>query len=237
MNNFKITILGIIVLFSFSSKAQNLVSLPKLKVFKFYPIDLANNTLSVGLENFNLTRKKSTVFTFGLIYRNAKAANYTSPQTPNLNNFDKRQGLKVGIERRIYVPNFREVVNTKNQNMHKYGFYLSPFLDADYQSVTFQNNYYSNYIFDPIKQTNIPTLVESAGKSKVFGIMPGFTLGVQTSLWGVLYLDMYAGGGLRIIDNNTINLNGPNQPYYYFNDDYVKEGIRPKIGFNVGIEF
>ena len=82
---------------------------------------------------------------------------------------------------------------------------------------------------------NPGVLVESSGNSKIFAVTPDFTIGTQTSLWDVAYLDLFLGAGLRILDNNpTVNFH----PYNYSSNSnsYNTRGIVPKIGFAVGIK-
>ena len=213
---------------------------PKLNIFKFYPIQLGKSTLKVGLETFNKTRNSSWVINAGLIYEytDNPSTYYSSSSSipqPIQGNFNSQKGFNIEIEKRFYVPYLKDYKKPKNDNANRYGFYISPYLQIESQSQKFQNNYYNT--FDTIKQAplNPAVLVESSGSSKIFAVTPGFTIGTQTSLWDVAYLDLFLGAGLRILDNNpTVNFH----PYNYSSNSnsYNTRGIVPKIGFAVGIK-
>lgn len=245
MNNLlKIITPFLLILPSFAAFCQTEIKLeerPKLTIFKFYPIELGKSTLKVGLESFNKTRSSSWVINAGLIYEYTdNVTNYyyqfsSSIPQPIEGNFSSQKGFNIEIEKRFYVPYLKDYKKPKNDNINRYGFYISPYVQVESQSQKFQSNYYNT--FDPIKQVQITpgVLVENSGSSKIFAITPGFTIGTQTSLWDVAYLDLFLGAGLRILDNNpTVNFHSYN--YSSNSNSYNTRGIVPKIGFAVGIK-
>jgi hypothetical protein len=69
-------------------------------------------------------------------------------------------------------------------------------------------------------------------KQTITSVSPGFTLGLQKTLWRVVFLDVYVGGGIRFSD-----ITPPTTSQYYDSDitDPGYEGIYPKIGAKIGV--
>jgi hypothetical protein len=77
-------------------------------------------------------------------------------------------------------------------------------------------------------------LNQSHAKTKITSISPGFSIGVQRSIFEVMYIDFYLGGGIRFPSFEYSNDNHPDS-----NEDDIfspsYEGIYPTFGLKVGI--
>jgi hypothetical protein len=69
---------------------------------------------------------------------------------------------------------------------------------------------------------------------KIFSIAPGFTIGFQKTLWQVILLDAYVGGGIKFSDVEYLTTYDDYVPYYTIYDPGYS-GIFPKIGVKIGI--
>lgn len=67
-----------------------------------------------------------------------------------------------------------------------------------------------------------------------FSITPGFTLGFQKTLWKVLLLDVYVGGGIKFSDVEYATTPPPYESSYGILDPGYS-GICPRIGAKVGM--
>jgi len=66
----------------------------------------------------------------------------------------------------------------------------------------------------------------------------GFTIGFHRTLWNVLYIDAYLGGGIQwsdVIQMSTPNFNFDNYSSYSGITDPAYQGIMPKFGLQLGI--
>ena len=64
----------------------------------------------------------------------------------------------------------------------------------------------------------------------------GFTIGYQKTLWQVLFLEAFGGGGIQFADRKVTG-QAPEYAYYDYDTitDPAYKGILPKIGMNIGI--
>jgi hypothetical protein len=68
--------------------------------------------------------------------------------------------------------------------------------------------------------------------TRVNTISPGFTLGLQKTLWQTVFLDVYFGGGIKLSDAEE------NVDDYYYDVSITEpgyEGIFPKVGVKIGV--
>jgi hypothetical protein len=116
----------------------------------------------------------------------------------------------------------------------QYRKYISP---VRFQTSKRGREYYQGIYFSGFVQGIPVYVVEYNYHESVGNFAFGFTLGVQRTLWKVLLIDLYVGGGLQLSD---IIRSGqvPQAPYYFYyggisNPSY--NGILPKFGLQIGI--
>jgi hypothetical protein len=97
-----------------------------------------------------------------------------------------------------------------------------------------QGIYYSVYVKgDSFKGTET-YFGQPSTETKILSISPGFTLGLQRTLFEVLFLDIYVGGGIKFPSITYSQANHPDQSNYdIMSPGY--SGIYPAIGVKVGI--
>jgi hypothetical protein len=219
--------LSLFVLLSISAICQEQPSLPVPRaLFKVVPQNFIENTLKVGVEFFN--KKKSNSFSLYL-YGRIEGNNEAQPYYYG----DKYyKGLGSELQYRKYISPVKSYTTRKGKS----------YLQGIYAGVYLQGASYINegdfiyYNFDPNvgQQTKtLITITESVGN-----IGTGFTIGVQRTLWNVLFIDAYIGGGLQwsVIDRTTTPVMVLNDYYgYYSITDPAYQGIMPKFGLQLGI--
>ncbi|MBL7856876.1 MAG: hypothetical protein JNM57_04240 [Cyclobacteriaceae bacterium] len=171
---------------------------------KLSPLQFALNTLELGIETFNPTYSKSFNLSAGL--RSGSIA------------YDEGAGGSLEISFRKYAApmKFRQ----RGNRMSYQGIYYSFFLRGEYFKGENTDYYYGS---DPSKYTE-----------KTLSLTPGFTIGYQKTLWQILLLDVYVGGGVKFTDIEYPDGQPVYEPYYdVFDPGY--SGIYPKIGAKIGI--
>jgi hypothetical protein len=244
MRTNKLLLFLLVAVSSTSFAQQKETSDKNLSVFRFYPFQLITSSLAFGKETFNADRSKSTVLMLGVRYKNWEGTGY-NPQGTGIDQFNNWQGISAGVERRFYVPSFRTPdKGTFFDNNGSFGVYLAPGLRGDFN----QRNYdYSTYmqIYDNEKQITTNSLVTNKQKSNLIGIMPYMNLGLQFTIFQYMYIDMYAGGGLRFLQENITSQtkSGSGANDYYYNSGngaleeiVLKKGVQPNIGLTIGLK-
>jgi hypothetical protein len=124
-------------------------------------------------------------------------------------------GFSTEIAYRKYVAPM--VLRTRKTRHFYQGIYYSLFVRAE----TFKGELYY-YSGSPADE----------GATRVNSIAPGFTLGLQKTLWQIVFMDVYFGGGIKMSDGGK-----PSDDYYY--DPGITEpgyeGIFPKVGVKIGV--
>lgn len=194
------------------SKAQDAApeafTIPRTLI-KIAPLHYFTSTLKLGIESFNPTYSKSFEVSVGL--------------RSGFTDFSRGNGGLLEIGYRKYVSPMK--LNTRKQRVFYQGIYYSLFINGSY----FNGKDYDYSYYDP----NTGVYTSQTSREEIFSVGPGFTLGLQKTLWKVIFLDVYFGGGIRFTD---VNRSG-NLQYdrHYDITDPGHEGIYPKIGANIGI--
>lgn len=219
--------LSLLLLLSTPALCQDIESLPLPRaLFKVTPQNFAENTLKIGTEIFNKSRTKSySLYVYGRFDGN------TSSQ-PYYYGDDYYKGLGGEFQYRKYISPLQNYTTRKGKTFLQ-GIYVSGYL----QGASYKNEgEFIYYSYDPStgQQNNYRvTLEESIGN---WGT--GFTIGVHRTLWKVLYIDAYIGGGIQwsdVIRMSNSNLNSFNYSSYYGITDPAYQGIMPKFGLQLGI--
>jgi hypothetical protein len=97
-----------------------------------------------------------------------------------------------------------------------------------------QGIYYSLYLKGDTFNGTEAYFSQPIGKTSIMSISPGFTLGVQRTMFDVMFVDFYVGGGIKFPSIDYTGSTHPDQGEYdIFSPGY--EGIYPMIGIKVGI--
>lgn len=204
--------------------AQDAPDVPITKtVFKLAPFHFTQNTLKVGIENFNIDRSNSTSFYVG-VRTNSNA----SEDVYNDNGYD---GLLGEIQLKKYVSPIKAYTSKRN-NTYKQGIYVGVFG----QGGTYKGDHtYTEFNYDPITMTS--TNINYKYSENVSNAALGFTLGVQRVLWDILFVDVYVGGGMQVAKTSTSGQIPPDNLFYNYHTpfDPTYKGIIPKIGIQIGI--
>lgn len=245
----KNALLGLLTLITFSAQAQKTEDKP-LKIFKFHPFSLVTGSMSFSQEMYNKDKNKSTVISLGLRYINNEniAQDYSYSSAKPIQQHNKWTGGHLSVDRRFYVPAFQNgeklsFINEKAQ----FGVYLSTGIKVDFNTNDYDKSFYGS-IPDSLKQggTKIQR-IDNAGKIRYLGFMPNMNIGMQFTLFQNLYMDLFIGGGLRIVSKTIISQKQTDYASgYYYNNSIqtgavenfiVREGVQPNFGFALGLNF
>lgn len=190
-------------------------------IFKLSPQHFTNNSLKAGVERFNRNHSGSiAIFVTGMLENDG-------------NSFDRNgyDGLAGELQLRKYISPM-QLYTSKKDRVYRQGIYGAAYVQGGSYSGEFSDQY--SY-FDPntgmfITQLNYD-YDENIGN---WGF--GFTIGYQTTLWQVLFLETFMGGGIQFSDIiQTGKTPGPSS----FDDSGINDpdykGILPKFGILIGI--
>lgn len=128
--------------------------------------------------------------------------------------YEDGSGFDAEIAYRRYVAPMR--IHTRKSRDFYQGIYYSVFVRGE----TFSGIPYDYYNGTP-----------EPDEQRVNSIAPGFTLGLQKTLWEIIFLDVYFGGGVKISD-------AEDDGDFYYDPDLTQpgyEGIFPRIGAKIGV--
>lgn len=182
------------------------VKMPKALI-KLSPLQLFSNTLELGIETFNSNYSKSFQGTVG--FRSGS------------NEFDKGKGLSADVAFRKYVLPM-ELRSRKGRDFYQ-GIYYSVFLAGSYFEAEQTSTWWD--------VNGTPTTTGFTVEIK--SISPGFTIGLQKTIWKVLTLDAFIGGGIKFSESHYSGTNYT--PYYQGIWDPGYDGIYPKFGAKIGV--
>jgi hypothetical protein len=190
-------------------------------IAKLSPQHFIDNSLKAGIERFNKTHSGSIAFFITGRIENEE------------NNFDidGHSGIAGELQFRKYISPMKTRLSKRN-NLVNQGIYGAAYLQGGSYSGDFEGE---NFDYDP-NTRQYTNRVEYAYKEKVINYGFGFTIGFQKSLWQVIFLDAYIGGGIQFADN-TVTGTRPDYDFQRYSGigDPTYKGILPKIGFQIGI--
>jgi hypothetical protein len=176
---------------------------------KLSPLQLFNNTLELGVETFNSKLSKSFQVTAG--FKSGSA------------DFDDGQGASLELAFRKYVLPM-ELRVRKSREFYQ-GIYYSLYVGGAY----FEGKASSYGYYDP----NTNTWINGSYSATIKSISPGFTIGLQKTLWKVLVLDVFIGGGIKFSESHYSGTNY--YPEYSGILDPGYDGIYPKFGGKIAV--
>jgi hypothetical protein len=216
----------VLILWSISAFSQDEQTLtPPRALFKAAPQNFAINTLKIGTEIFNKVHTKSySIYVYGRFDSNNASEYYYYGD-------DFYKGLGGEFQYRKYISPLKSYVTKRNKN-YLQGIYISGYV----QAAAFKNEgdfIYYNYDPNTGQQYNYTTHV----KENVNNWGTGFTLGVHRTLWSILFIDAYLGGGVQWSDlKNNYNPAIPMRYYSYSGiTSPAYQGIMPKFGIQIGV--
>jgi hypothetical protein len=132
--------------------------------------------------------------------------------------YEEGGGAGVTLAYRKYVKALN--TPTKRDPDASQGIYYSLFLKADY--FRGEDAYYWSSTGTGIDET-------------ITTIDPGFTIGWQRTIFDVLFLDVYVGGGIKIASINTTGGVRDSDPYDFDLLHPGYDGIHPVVGVKLGV--
>ena len=191
-------------------------------VFKLSPQHFTNNSLKAGIERFNKNHSVSiAVFATARLENNEETGD-------DREGFD---GLAGELQVRKYISPMQTRTSKKGNDYHQ-GIYGAAYVQGGSYSGQYKGTY---RVYDP--GTGMYTTQAAYDYSESIGNWGlGFTIGYQKTLWQVIFLEAFIGGGVQWSDRIAMGL----QPDVLYNDyeginHPAYKGILPKIGLNIGI--
>lgn len=189
-------------------------------IVKLSPQHFTQNSLKAGLESFNKNHSLSVaVFITGRMEKNEDS--YAG---------EGYDGIAGELQVRKYISPMKTVTSKKNRTFSQ-GIYGAVYVQGGSYSGDFKSEY--SY-YDP---SGAPvTGVTYDYEDHVGNWGGGFTIGYQKTLWQVIFLEAFIGGGLQFSDRIITGIK-PDPSYFYYDgilDPYYR-GILPKFGVNIGI--
>ncbi len=218
----RLTVILCIVAGFTAAAQQSEVILPKA-IFKVAPQNFTQNELKVGTEFFLRGDKSLSLSIYGR-YNNSNDL-VQNEYYPG----DYYTGFGSEIAYRKYISPFK-VYETKRGKSYLQGIYVSGYLQG---GKFFSEGKYRTYIVDP--DTGFPIMTSIQMREDVRNAGVGFTIGVQRTLWKVVFIDAYIGGGMQFSD---IDFNNPIPQHFFYYTDIAQPsyaGIMPKFGLLVGV--
>jgi hypothetical protein len=219
----RILSLVLIIVLSHFATAQDDQQPISRTVFKLSTFHFTQNTLKVGIENFNSDFNKSISVYAGV------RTNSTN-NSDNYGSTDGYNGVLGELQIKKYVRPFTAYTSKRNNN-YMQGIYAGFFV----QGGSFQGDRkYEDYLYDPISGNS--TSIVYIYEEKAWNAALGFTLGAQRVFWNSLFIDVYVGGALQTA-GSSIQGQSPQQRFYNYitTFDPPYRGIIPKIGIQIGM--
>jgi hypothetical protein len=190
-------------------------------VFKLSPQHFTHNALKAGVERFNKNHSSSfAIFITGRLDNNEDSY------------FDREgyNGLAGEFQIRKYISPMKEHTSKKN-NVYNQGVYGGAYLQGGAYSGEFAEQFMT---YDPVTGMYVPT-TQYDYKETIGNWGLGFTIGYQKTLWQVIFLEAFIGGGIQFSDRTVSGNPGDYYNGYDGITDPGYKGILPKIGLHIGI--
>lgn len=215
----RIIIFAIVILGStLATGAQDVPPLSRT-VFKVSPQHFAHNTLKAGVERFNGSYTGSfAIFATGTI--NNDIWSYSD---------EGYDGFTGEFQLRKYISPMKPLTSRQGKPFHQ-GIYGGVYAQAGYFAGEFHGQ---TYRYEPMMPN--PILVNYDYRHSLTNGGVGFIMGYQRTLWQVVFLEAFLGGGIQFAGHDV---SGALSPDYLMNDaitDPGYEGIIPKMGLTIGI--
>lgn len=190
-------------------------------IFKLSPQHFIDHSLKVGVERFNKTHSGSIAFFMTGRIQNEE----------NWSDLDGHNGIAGELQFRKYVSPMKMRLSKRNNLIHQ-GIYGAAYLQGGSFSGDFRG---VNSTYDPNTGQHTDH-IEYAYDERIINYGFGFTMGYQKSLWQVIFLEAFIGGGIQFA-NETVSGTEPEHDFFKYTGIGAPgyKGILPKIGVHIGI--
>lgn len=189
-------------------------------IFKLSPQHFTQNSLKAGVERFNQTHSGSVAFFLAGMMENKEQGFYGI-------GYD---GVAGELQLRRYVSPMKTLTSKRNRVYHQ-GVYGAAYLQGGYYTGNFKGQ---GRDYDPITSTF--TWYEYDYSEDIVNGGFGFTIGYQRTLWQVIFLEAFIGGGIQFARSHYTGTTGYADEFTgYGISEPSYQGIQPKIGLNIGI--
>lgn len=190
-------------------------------VFKLSPQHFVHNSLKAGIERFNADHSGSFAFFVTGRLENNEESFYR----------EGYNGLAGELQFRKYISPMSRRVSKKGNSFHQ-GVYAAGYLQGGAYAGRFRSEY--GY-YDPNTGTYVTHISYDYDERIINGGI-GFTMGYQKTLWQVVFVEGFIGGGIQFAERSVSGNQADNTYDYYAGIvDPGYKGILPKIGLNIGI--
>lgn len=191
-----------------STSAQEIKEYKYTRALKLSPFEFGKSQFQLAYEHYFGNRSKSVVLLPSFILERSSEKNSS--------------GVELGAQYRIYLSH-----SGGGRLFHNIGFYTGGYgvglkLSEDY-----------NWLQYPVGGGN-PT--SQILRNEVSSVEGGVLLGIQIDITERFILDFFVGGGVRYSDVNDQRATSTDNYYNYygvFDREYT--GIKPRVGFQLGI--
>jgi hypothetical protein len=190
-------------------------------VFKLSPQHFTQNSLKGGVEHFNKHHSASVaVFITGRMEKNEDSF-YG----------DGYDGLAGELQVRKYISPMT-TITSRGDRVYQRGIYGAVYV----QGGTYSGDFKSEYSYYDPNTGAFVTGAQYDYEEHTGNWGGGFTIGYQQTLWQVVFVEAFIGGGLQFSDRITTGM-VPDQSYFYYDSIWnpYYRGILPKFGLNIGI--
>lgn len=188
-------------------------------VFKLSPQHFIQNSLKAGVERFNKNHSASfAIFITGMI--DNEVWSYSE------GGYD---GIGGELQLRKYISPMKPFTS-KRGKINQQGIYGALYAQGGYYTGAFRGQ---TYTYEPMNSS--PTLVTYDYGHRLLNGGLGFTIGYQKTLWQVVFMEAFLGGGIQFARHD---ISGTDAEAYLIDDGITApgyQGIIPKIGLMIGI--
>lgn len=209
----KLLFISLLALFSFPLFSQS-YTFPYKNVLRISPFEFSRSQFELSYERY-LNNRKSSVIIAPSIYLN-------EGENESLN------GWQLMSQYRFYLTHLSKESGNSILNIYDIAFYAGVY--GLYMDITEKDleSYYDDITNQYIEQENTYDINSEEG---------GALIGMQVDITSRIVFDFYVGGGVRFSQvESTYNL-----PDLYYGDpsifDFDFQGVKPKVGFSLGITF
>lgn len=194
---------------------------PSRTVFKLSPQHFTVSSLKAGIERFNPH------------YSGSFSIMITGRLEKEKDPFDNTgyNGLGAELQFRKYISPMKARTSKAGNHFHQ-GVYGALYLQGGFFNSSYSDSYDS---YDP--NTGAPTQIWYQYEQNISNGGLGFTIGYQKTVWQVVFLEAFIGGGIQFAGEEVTGYK-PSPVMFDTSGgitDPAYEGIMPKIGVNIGI--
>ena len=183
---------------------------------KISPVELGNAEFQMSYEKYFGERTSSIMISPSFILKEEGQ--------------ESKKGWQIMGQYRFYLTHIRKDQQSTFLGLHNVGFYTGLYG----QYLDYDEDYISGY-WDEKTQLYITDIFDK----KINAYEGGAIIGMQIDVTPRIILDFYIGGGIRYTEIEDNRTDPNNYDYYesYSVFDVEYKGVKPRIGFQIGISF